>query len=210
MIRILLLSLLSDRELYGYEINRILRKKYMRFTRVSFSSIYYTLDRLEKDGLITKREEKVGNRPARHIYRITPEGRAELQKRLPEKIRKEGMKINIFDPFNMPFSLMGKLPESALELLKMRLNVVRERLEEVEKHHLILTELKKKKDVPELDAFALTLIRRGILHLKAEKKWLEETIGLLRRKENQKKEENQSENSGLNQDKEENQKEDNQ
>ena len=128
MTKLILLSMLDKKDLYGYEINQILREKYSHFTHVSFSSIYYTLDRMQELGFITKREKKVGNRPVRHVFHITPAGRKEYEKLLQKKVRKEGTRIHHQEPFNLPFSLMGRLPQAEVKsILEQRLGIVKEK-----------------------------------------------------------------------------------
>ena len=177
MTKLILLALLNEQDMYGYEINNILREKYSHFTRVSFSSIYYTLDRLEENGLITKREEKVGNRPARHIYHITPVGRKEFENILTKAIKKESTRINQQEPFNLPFSLMGRLPvDEATKVLEKRLELVVEEIVAHKDIYVGLTGLHSKKENPQIDLFLLLLVRRGIIHMEAEERWLKECL----------------------------------
>jgi len=177
MTKLILLALLNEQDMYGYEINNILREKYAHFTRVSFSSIYYTLDRLEEKGFITKREEKVGNRPARHIYHITPEGKKEFDKTLTKTVRKESTRIHQQEPFNLPFSLMGRLPvDEAAKVLEKRLELAVEEIVAHKDMYVGLTESHSKKDNPEIDLFLLLLVRRGIIHMEAEERWLKECL----------------------------------
>jgi len=179
---LILLSLLNERELYGYEINRILREKYSHFTRVSFSTIYYTLDQLTEKGLITKREEKVGNRPVRSIYKITPAGKKEFQKKLLKSIRKEGKRTRHMDPFNLPFSLMGKLPQEILSdydrimLLEERIQEINSVMKELKGYFLKGEPISNEILDPECDMYSSLLIRRGIHHMGAEISWLNEVI----------------------------------
>lgn len=183
MNRLILLSLLNEHDLYGYEINTILREKFVYFTKVSFSSVYYTLDKLLVEGLITKREEKVGNRPPRFIYSITQTGRKEYMIKLMKSINREGKRIDQMDPFNLPFSLMGRMPQEIMsdfdrkQLLEDRKKAAETLKEELEHMHTKVLDMDKDcKDRPELDSFTTLLIRRGIHHLEAEIKWLNEVL----------------------------------
>jgi DNA-binding PadR family transcriptional regulator len=73
-----ILSLVVEEERYGYEIERIIDERGMReWTDIGFSSIYYVLKRLEKNGWITGRLQVAsGQGPARRLYTMTPEGQA--------------------------------------------------------------------------------------------------------------------------------------
>lgn len=48
-----ILGLLSDRPMYGYEIEKIIEERKMRnWTSIGFSSIYYSLNKMEKKSLL--------------------------------------------------------------------------------------------------------------------------------------------------------------
>ena len=84
MTRILILWLLSEGPLHGYRIQQILSTPAFAFWfRIEDAAIYSMLRTLVKRGFARlDGEEQVGNRPQRTLYRITPDGRAELRRRL--------------------------------------------------------------------------------------------------------------------------------
>ena len=186
MNQLILLSLLNERELYGYEIKQILKKKYSYFTKVSFSTIYYTLDKLEAKGFIAKREEKVGNRPPRSIFRITPAGKKEFQENLLKILKKEGKRTNLMDPFNLPFSLMGKLPQEILSdyerimILENKKQAITGVMGELGGILTRICEIPETDRNPEMDIYTCLLLKRGIAHMEAELSWLEEVVGELK------------------------------
>ncbi|MBN1315338.1 MAG: helix-turn-helix transcriptional regulator, partial [Anaerolineales bacterium] len=64
-----ILSLIAEQPLHGYEIEQIIKKRGMRnWTEIGFSSIYYLLRKLEREGLISSRLENVGRGPARKVF----------------------------------------------------------------------------------------------------------------------------------------------
>ena len=71
-----ILSLIVEKSRHGYEIEQVIEERGMRdWTEVGFSSIYYLLKKLEKDGLVEGRiEQAAGRGPARKVYHITPAG----------------------------------------------------------------------------------------------------------------------------------------
>lgn len=71
-----LLSLLSEQPRHGYDIEKVIDERGMRdWTEIGFSSIYYLLRKLEKEGLIEGEwEGHPGRGPARKVYALTPEG----------------------------------------------------------------------------------------------------------------------------------------
>jgi len=73
---LVILSLIVEAPRHGYEIERIIEERNMReWTEIGFSSIYYLLRKLEKDGLIESRTEpSKGKGPGRKVYSPTAEG----------------------------------------------------------------------------------------------------------------------------------------
>jgi DNA-binding PadR family transcriptional regulator len=76
-----ILSLIAENPRHGYEIEQVIETRGMReWTEIGFSSIYYLLKKLEREGLIKgKMERPPGKGPARKVYTITPQGREEQQ-----------------------------------------------------------------------------------------------------------------------------------
>jgi len=71
-----ILSLVVEQPRHGYEIEQVIEERGMReWTEVGFSSIYYLLKKLERDGMIEGRLEEAGHGPARKVYSATPAGR---------------------------------------------------------------------------------------------------------------------------------------
>jgi DNA-binding PadR family transcriptional regulator len=70
-----ILSLVAEKPRHGYEIEQVIEGRGMReWTEVGFSSIYYLLKKLEKDGLAEGQLEQAERGPARKVYRPTPAG----------------------------------------------------------------------------------------------------------------------------------------
>jgi DNA-binding PadR family transcriptional regulator len=75
-----ILGLVHERERYGYEIEAVIEERGMRdWTAIGFSSIYYALKRLEREGLVRSRLEQGERGAARKVYQVTERGRAQLQ-----------------------------------------------------------------------------------------------------------------------------------
>jgi DNA-binding PadR family transcriptional regulator len=69
------LSLVVEQPRHGYEIEQVIEECGMReWTEVGFSSIYYLLKKLERQGMIKGRLEEAGRGPARKVYHTTPAG----------------------------------------------------------------------------------------------------------------------------------------
>ncbi len=74
---LLVLHLLSEREMYGYEIVTELDKRSQSVFQMKEGTLYPLLHRLEKEGAVTAWEEKNEGRTRRY-YRLTHKGRGRL------------------------------------------------------------------------------------------------------------------------------------
>lgn len=106
MIRALILYFLSIRPTHGYDIQRFIEINGMdQWTKIQLGSIYYALNKLEKEGFIYPlREERNGAR-VRKVYSINDSGKEELRKVLKEELLKpidgiESEKFMIYIMFN--------------------------------------------------------------------------------------------------------------
>jgi DNA-binding PadR family transcriptional regulator len=73
---LVLLGLLMESPLHGYEIRQMLDQRMVHVVRIPPGTIYYTLKKLEQQRLVEMSTERAGNRPERQVYRITEGGRA--------------------------------------------------------------------------------------------------------------------------------------
>ena len=70
-----ILSLIVEQPRHGYEIEQVIEARGMReWTEIGFSSIYYLLKKLEKEGLVEGQLEEAERGPARKVYHPTPAG----------------------------------------------------------------------------------------------------------------------------------------
>src|SRR6266511_5517972 len=72
------LGLLANRPLSGYDIKAIVDRSTRFFWAASYGQIYPELRRLEAEGLIEGRDAPAGGR-RRRVYELTSTGRAELE-----------------------------------------------------------------------------------------------------------------------------------
>lgn len=73
------LKLLSENDMYGYELADMIQQLSNNLMVVNAGNMYPNLYRLEEKGLITSYEKIVGKRVRRVYYKITDAGRQELQ-----------------------------------------------------------------------------------------------------------------------------------
>ena len=74
---LLILGLVAEMPRHGYELEQVIEQRAMReWTRIGFSSIYYVLGKLKKNGLISA--ETPENPRSRKRYRLSDQGQEVL------------------------------------------------------------------------------------------------------------------------------------
>ncbi|HEV7214548.1 MAG TPA: PadR family transcriptional regulator [Chloroflexota bacterium] len=82
------LALLSEQPRHPYEIERLIRERRKDFAAGKRRGLYHAVERLVRDGSIEPVEtNREGKRPERTVYRITDEGREELEGWLRELLQ---------------------------------------------------------------------------------------------------------------------------
>ena len=79
---LVLLGLLKESPKHGYEIKRKIKEILSLFAGVDVKSIYYPLNVLENKGLVAKETAKLGRRPVRFVYSLTPKGESRFNELL--------------------------------------------------------------------------------------------------------------------------------
>lgn len=59
---------------HGYQIKKIIAEQLADFTQIKLPTIYYHLEKMETDGLLSANREKPEGRPEKTIYTITDKG----------------------------------------------------------------------------------------------------------------------------------------
>ena len=113
-----ILGLVLEKPRHGYEIEQVLEARGMReWTEVGFSSIYYILKKLEKEGLVKgQRERQSGRGPERRVYQITGAGEKAWQEATLEALSGPHLPST---PFLLGLAgLPGLAPEEAVAALR--------------------------------------------------------------------------------------------
>lgn len=79
VIEMLILKLLSEQDMYGYQITQEFKKRSNGHFTLLEGSMYPILYRLKTSGCITSYETKTGVRMTRVYYHLEPSGRNRLQ-----------------------------------------------------------------------------------------------------------------------------------
>ncbi|TFE00170.1 PadR family transcriptional regulator [Jeotgalibacillus sp. R-1-5s-1] len=80
-IDILLLSLVSRQDMYGYEMVKSLKESSEDLYKMGEGTLYPALKRLEKKGWMESYWHEVDSGPRRKYYRITLKGQEELERK---------------------------------------------------------------------------------------------------------------------------------
>jgi DNA-binding PadR family transcriptional regulator len=84
---LVLLGFIAENESSGYDIiTTIKRRELDRWAKISTSTVYNRLLRLEKSGHVVGRAERDGGRPERTTYAITDKGRQRLREEVVEHL----------------------------------------------------------------------------------------------------------------------------
>ena len=78
--RVLILSLLQEQPMYGYQLSKDLRRRSKGYFEFKEGTLYPALHRLEKEGLLRSRWQVVEEGPSRKYYHLTDKGRKELDR----------------------------------------------------------------------------------------------------------------------------------
>jgi len=168
-VRLLMLGLLKQGPLHGYEIKRIIETEMSDWSHVAVGSIYFALEKMAQERLIEESETtREGNRPSRTVYRITDSGRTEFLRLLRESWAElEPQRFSL--DFGIAF--MGDLDSRELYgFLKSRVTVLEGILEGLSLHE---REVLTSTEVP---AAARLIFSHHAAHYKAELAWTREVL----------------------------------
>ncbi len=77
--RLPLLALLAKEPAHGYELKNLLEQTFGEaYPSPNIGQIYVTLQRLERDGLVSSQDVVQATRPNKRVYELTPAGRKAL------------------------------------------------------------------------------------------------------------------------------------
>jgi DNA-binding PadR family transcriptional regulator len=116
-IDLLLLGLLLDRPMHGYELyQQIQAEKIDTWFNVSMAGVYYSLGKLRDQGLVAESRQRGGRSARKSIYRLTEEGRAAFFSAMESQaVSRE----KVFLDYDLVIYLLNKLPlQRATSLLE--------------------------------------------------------------------------------------------
>ena len=165
MLELAILGLLKERSMHGYELKKQLGQRLGFFWTVSFGSLYPTLKKLERRGVVEKLPNGDAASRRKHVYRITAAGEEEFLHLLEEGPSSAWED----DKFPLRLAFFGYLrPESRIRLLERRKQTLEDRLAE---GHRSLSAARRR-----VDTYTLSLMRHGVSVTEHDIAWLDELI----------------------------------
>lgn len=165
---LLLLGLLRQRSMHGYQLQEFIDRDLEYCTDLKQSTAYNLLRGMSQKGWVTTTEEQEGNRPPRKVYQITEEGEAIFQQLLRENLATHAT-MRLPDGIGLAF-IDAIPPLEAAELLRKRHDAIQQRLATVQQAH---------QHGHDHGGLLLTLEHQEI-HLNAELTWLTQVIEQLK------------------------------
>lgn len=177
--QLVILGLIKNRFLYGYQINQIIREELGEGFNIAFGSIYFALGRLAAKGFIKKAgEHKEGGRPSRIIYTITDLGKLKFRSMLREVLE---IWENIRFPFDAGLYFMNSLESDDLKvLIGRRISRIENALSEAKEK---FSEIDPNTEISDINEI---IIDHSIIHLETELAWIKELAIKIEKKQLQK------------------------
>ncbi|GEM_PF-305094 len=169
---LLILGFVSRRPTYGHEIKqRILTTHAEEWVKVSQPHIYYVLEKLQKAGYLSSKEERVGNTPPRTVYTITEKGRGALKTMLTsDKFLYENYCFDFYVVLATLGFTMQLSEEESLSIVKRRKKIVERFIASMGNSQ----EIREARDY--YGPIARAIYEHRLKTLRNEQKWLETMI----------------------------------
>jgi DNA-binding PadR family transcriptional regulator len=167
--RLVILGILREMPLHGYEIKQIIEQRMGDWTSIAFGSIYFALSKLAEEGMIRKTESrKEGNRPSRSVFEITGSGKKEFLRLLREAWH--GVE-HIHFSIDLGIAFMDALPKR--EIRKYLTDRIAQ-LEHVQEH--IAQHRSERLQDPRVPVTAQSIFDHSAAHLDAELAWTRDLL----------------------------------
>jgi len=168
-VRLVILGLLRERPLYGYEIKQIIEEHMSDWTSIAFGSIYFALDKLTAEQFVEKvGVEQEGKRPSRSVYQISQAGRDEFVRLLREEWKQVERQYFSLD---ICLFFLGVLPLTEVQgYLQARRAALEATLEHLQAHRA------EQLSNPAVPRLAAAIFDHTFVHTQAELSW---TVDLL-------------------------------
>jgi DNA-binding PadR family transcriptional regulator len=174
MLDLVVLGLLKEKPMHGYELKQRLGDQFGTFGRFSYGSLYPTLTRLAKAGSVEMEHAKGEIKRRKNVYVITPAGEKILDELLEDAGPSVTEERNAF-MVRLAFFRYTK-PETRRQLLEGRRGYLQTyRLK-------MANSLKNLRD--RMDAYSVELMQHGITEAEHDIRWLDDMLEAERRNGN--------------------------
>ncbi len=162
----LILGMLCYKERHGYELEKYINQNLMRdWSQIGFSSIYSILNKLNKKGLIGYEMKSESEGPKRKVFHLLEEGRELFFEKLLDMLKTPtALKQDIDVGITFIGLLEPEVIKSALQAYKMQVEVSLDMYQSDEVQAF------------GKDPHVFKLLRRAVLHMEADLKWINEIL----------------------------------
>jgi len=119
------LGLLHEGSQHGYRIRQVIQQRFGQFTGFRPRAIYYCLQQLERQGLVSREKQRQGSRPERAVYTLTGAGRQQFCKLMEQNL------LEPYRPFFNTDLALYFLPYLPPEWLMEKIKITQRRWREV-------------------------------------------------------------------------------
>ena len=162
--QLLLLGILLGGKTHGYRLNEYVTHAMSLYTDITKSTVYYTLEKLEKEGYAEHKTEREGKRPERRVYQITKEGKGYFFGLLREHLSSYERTVYADD---VGIAFMDRLPAAeAHQLLAGKREKIKTILQQFREH-------------PEHGENWHYVVSHNIAHLEADLAWVNSILSEL-------------------------------
>lgn len=167
---ITLLSLLAEKPRYGHELQQLIDERGLReWLTIGFSSIYYILNKLERQNMLTSELVAQGRMPARKVYRLTDAGRGILQTSIASLLRQPR---GLGDGFELGLANLHVLkPSQVYHVMLLHRDELKNQLASVQ-----LSWSRHQQDNTEHHSNVQALYTHSIAMMQAQLAWMEDFI----------------------------------
>ncbi len=158
---LLLLGLLRGEGMHGYQLHDFINKNMSSCVELKKPTAYYLLEKMAEAGWVDDTEDQEGNRPTKHVYKLTVDGETAFQSLLREN-------ISTYHPVrfagDIGIAFLDTLPpDEVRDLLQLRRNKLVSALADAE-------------HIPKHTGSSQLVIDHLVRHLKTELDWLDEVM----------------------------------
>lgn len=164
-VRLVILGLLHERPMYGYEIKQVIEEHMSDWTSIAFGSIYFALEKMAKEKVVDQIEvEQNSKRPARSVYQINENGREEFLRLLRESWQQPERQYFALD---ICLFFLHRLPLGEVkQYLIARQTGLQAALQYLEHHRV------EQMENPEVPGLAMAIFDHSMVHMQAELRWI--------------------------------------